>query len=77
MELNSYKPTICNKENWMDVSINLKNLSHKLRTKTENFEEEFFNIFEFIMQVAHNHDIDMEAAWNRWNKKATEQFYIS
>lgn len=75
-ELNKLKPQFYEKENWIDLSIKMKDMSKHLRyEETMNIQNDAITFIEFLLQVAKNYNIDMQSAWERWYKKAYYKKY--
>lgn len=75
-ELNILKPLIYQRENWINLSIKMKNMSKHLRQKDKyTIEIDSIEFIQFLLQVAKNYNINMESAWDRWYKKAYYKKY--
>ena len=75
-QLNYFKPSFYERENWIDLSIKMKDMSKHLRDKDINFiKHDTIMFIDFLLQIARNYNIDMESAWDRWYKKAYYKKY--
>ena len=68
----NYEYDIC----WFEITELLKDTSRCLRSKKSNsVEEKIIQLFDRLFHISVEYKLDMNKAWDRWNKKAKTKKY--
>lgn len=71
------KPTYKNDICWFEITEILKDTSRSIRSVNiqENVENNIIQLFDRLFHISVEYNLDMNKAWDRWNKKAKTKKY--
>lgn len=74
---NIQKPTYDNAICWFKITEILKDTSRCLRSNKnhEHVEKNIIQLFDNLFHISVEYNLDMNKAWDRWNKKAKTKKY--
>ena len=77
MSLNTLKLEMQrSKVDWIELSCHLSLLSKSLQAKqSKNIENELIYCIKQNIHIANNYNINLDKAWQKWNKKAKSKVY--
>ena len=77
MSLNTFKIEMQrSKVDWIDFSCHLSLLSKSLQTnKKKDIENELIYCIKQNINIANTYNINLDKAWQKWNKKAKSKVY--
>lgn len=80
MELNNFKNSFhsvkLDDTCWLELSTVLGSMSQKIITE-QQFNVEIRDIMYFLFQICIYYDINLQQAWYKWKRKASNKVYSS
>jgi len=81
MDFNEIKKTLKHEaytsSMWIDYSILLGNISKQLINQDKNIEKNIVYSLSFLILISKVFDIDMNNAWDKWERKALKKHYFT